>query len=87
MCSVPRIGFSPPSAPSCNDSSNRCDGPFRFLVPPPIDRRKPSEVVPQHRRRAVVFWSFLMISITACEHLLLDVASVSEAFLDRPEIC
>ena len=31
------------------------------------DRRKPSEVLPQHRRRAVTVWSLLVVSIIACE--------------------
>lgn len=37
-----------------------------FCVP---DRRRPDEVVPQHKRRAAVLWVLLIFSIFTCESI------------------
>lgn len=36
-------------------------------------RRKPGDVVPQHRRRAVTVWITLLLAIIACERLVLCI--------------
>ena len=42
---------------------------FVMLKTVTLHRRKPEEVVPQHKRRAVVIFSSLLIAIFACEYM------------------